>query len=285
MKAEERKELETNVLADKLGKVVQTVKGGPNRRAVFWVLILGVIAVVGFFYVRNRALSREEKMQGWAFLGSAATAPDHRRGLFLEQTRTSFPREKAGLTAWLIPIVQGGQMNVYTSSLPSDLIQPLKGLKGLAVVGKFLSDQEDAMKDEPLLQSQMAYLRCVILETQALLDSSREIDAPALWKDLDPQGTHKTKKFLDAAKDEYERVATEFKDTPMGLLAQERLDRLNNTTEFEQIRQFYDQISSQLVRAPIMTFSKFPHMKGGLGGLEDFEGLAPKGFEFRDIPK
>ena len=37
MKAEHRKELETNVLAQQLGKAYEGLKQGPSRTTLFWV--------------------------------------------------------------------------------------------------------------------------------------------------------------------------------------------------------------------------------------------------------
>jgi tetratricopeptide (TPR) repeat protein len=59
MKAEHRKELQTNVLADKLGRFVQGLREGPSRGAVlFWGLVLA--AVIVFFVVRYFIRSSEE---------------------------------------------------------------------------------------------------------------------------------------------------------------------------------------------------------------------------------
>ena len=44
MKAEHRKELETNVLADRMGRVVQKIRTRPQRRVVLYV-VGGVVAV------------------------------------------------------------------------------------------------------------------------------------------------------------------------------------------------------------------------------------------------
>ena len=44
MKAEHRKELQTNVLADRLGKAIQGIKEGPSRGTM---LFVGVVALAG----------------------------------------------------------------------------------------------------------------------------------------------------------------------------------------------------------------------------------------------
>src|SRR6516164_3425961 len=57
MKAEHRKELHTNLLADSMGKLVQKVKSPTSTRAVvLWVIVGLVVATVGFWlYSVNRA--------------------------------------------------------------------------------------------------------------------------------------------------------------------------------------------------------------------------------------
>ena len=53
MKAEHRKELETNILADRMGNLIQRMKGGPKRRTIVYVflsLLLVLISIIVYFY-------------------------------------------------------------------------------------------------------------------------------------------------------------------------------------------------------------------------------------------
>jgi len=51
MKAEERKALETNVLAQQLGRAVEGIKQGPSRETTIFLIVVAVIALVaGLFY-------------------------------------------------------------------------------------------------------------------------------------------------------------------------------------------------------------------------------------------
>jgi hypothetical protein len=70
MKAEHRKELETNKLADKIGGVVQSFKEGPSRNAI----IYGSIVVVAILLIIV-----------YRWVSANATATDSNRWLRLEQ--------------------------------------------------------------------------------------------------------------------------------------------------------------------------------------------------------
>jgi len=46
MKAEHRKELETNALAERMGRVVQGMKQAPQKRTMLWMVLVAVAVVV-----------------------------------------------------------------------------------------------------------------------------------------------------------------------------------------------------------------------------------------------
>ena len=48
MKAEHRKELETNILADRMGNLIQKMKGGPKRRSIVYVVVALLLCGVAF---------------------------------------------------------------------------------------------------------------------------------------------------------------------------------------------------------------------------------------------
>jgi tetratricopeptide (TPR) repeat protein len=76
MKAEHRKELQTNALADHLGKWLQTLKTGPKPTAVvvavFIVLVIGLIFAWGWYATK----SSEERAQLWLSFDNAASLGD-----------------------------------------------------------------------------------------------------------------------------------------------------------------------------------------------------------------
>jgi hypothetical protein len=76
MKAEHRKELHTNALADHLGKWMQALKTGPKPTSlVVWVfVVLAVALVAGWFWYAQK--SGEERSQLWLRFDTAASLGD-----------------------------------------------------------------------------------------------------------------------------------------------------------------------------------------------------------------
>jgi hypothetical protein len=73
MKAEHRKELQTNALADHLGKWMQALKSGPKPTSlVVWVFVLlGIGLIVGWTWYAHK--SSEERSQLWLRFDDAAS--------------------------------------------------------------------------------------------------------------------------------------------------------------------------------------------------------------------
>lgn len=65
MKAEHRKELETNVLADRMGRALEGLKSKPQRGTMF-IVVVGIVAVaVAFFGMRWYRMSKSENSEAW----------------------------------------------------------------------------------------------------------------------------------------------------------------------------------------------------------------------------
>jgi hypothetical protein len=75
MKAAHRKELQTNVLADRMGKLYESVKAGPKRGSLLvWVLVLLVLVViVGWRYYSS--VSHTDASARWLELREATNDP------------------------------------------------------------------------------------------------------------------------------------------------------------------------------------------------------------------
>jgi hypothetical protein len=65
MKAEHRKELQTNVLAERLGQVVQTIKEGPSRGTVIVLSALAVVVLLYFAWRYFQQSSQEAESERW----------------------------------------------------------------------------------------------------------------------------------------------------------------------------------------------------------------------------
>ena len=157
MKAEERKELETNVLADRVGKVVQKMKGGPSRRVVFWLVVLGTVAV-GLFFCISAGKAKEGRAA--ERLAHPGLRPQHsaRRSLpDLQATVQGHAKEKSGLAAQMD--IAFLVLDEGLKSLRQDKL--IEGLAGLANIEESLEELEGRAKDEPMLRGELAYHRAV----------------------------------------------------------------------------------------------------------------------------
>src|SRR5437870_3003389 len=65
MKAEQRKELETNTLADRMGQAMQRVKASPRRTFLIYLVILALIVVGLYVGIRWRITSQLQSSQQW----------------------------------------------------------------------------------------------------------------------------------------------------------------------------------------------------------------------------
>jgi tetratricopeptide (TPR) repeat protein len=73
MKAEHRKELATNTLANTLGQAIQGMKEGPSRGTVVFLVVVGIALALGFIWVwvsRNREETDSARWLRWDSLSS-----------------------------------------------------------------------------------------------------------------------------------------------------------------------------------------------------------------------
>jgi hypothetical protein len=125
MKAEHRKELHTNLLADRMGRLVQGVKAGPGpKSAIVWVIV-GLACVTGIgWYWANRA--RDRSGEAWVAFNKS-TNPNTYPEIQLSELKnlaTNNPGTIAGRTARFQRarlLLGGGLKSVYSAagSLPA----------------------------------------------------------------------------------------------------------------------------------------------------------------------
>src|SRR5947209_6873621 len=87
MKAEHRKELQTNTLADHLGKLIQGAKAKPSPNSlVIWIFVLLVLGVIaGWRYFSTSSL--EKRSQDWMQLGEV-NSPEELQEFADKHTKT-----------------------------------------------------------------------------------------------------------------------------------------------------------------------------------------------------
>src|SRR6266700_1921512 len=68
MKAEPRKELETNALADRMVHLVQRVKTQQRRTTLYWAIMVAVLFIVLFVAIRWHYTTRADSSHRWVGL-------------------------------------------------------------------------------------------------------------------------------------------------------------------------------------------------------------------------
>jgi hypothetical protein len=192
MKAEQRKELETNTLADRMGKVVQRVKTSPRRTFFTYLFIIAVLAGAAWYGWRLWSEARVTESAKWVQLYDGAG--NHIE--FLLRDKESNPGKAARFqAAWLLYWDFGVKM-LATNSEGS--------LQSLKEAGEMYKKLAEECKDDKVFEPQALLGRAVVEETFAVQDRKR----------------------LDKAKVFYEEIVEKHAKSAEGKYAQERLERL-----------------------------------------------------------
>jgi len=198
MKAEQRKELETNVLADKMGRVVQRVKTSPRRTVTFYIVIgVAVVLAIGFSYRWYRQ-SAESAAEQWVRFDDGA-GPYISSLASKELADTPAGKAARFQLAWI------RYWEIGIKRLGVDPVGPLKEIDNAAEEYKKLAVD---CKDDPVFEPQALLGVAVCVEAKALQDRTR----------------------LEAAANLYDALAKheKYKDTAEGKFAQGRLEQLRD---------------------------------------------------------
>jgi len=219
MKAEHRKELETNTLANKMGSVMQRVKTG-RRSTFFLYVVAGAILVGGlwFWYV-SVAASRQEASERWLRLNDGTLKS-------LSELAEKNPDKPAGKAARLqLAWLAYWELGVRRLGAdPSDAMLKLKIAS---------STYKNLIKDcaeDPQFEPQALLGYAVVEETKAVQD-------PA---------------FLESAVDAYKAVTAKYGTsgsvgpTAEGKFAEDRLKQLQDKESRKEITATYDDLRKAL---------------------------------------
>lgn len=221
MKAEHRKELETNILADRMGRLVRKVKTRPKGRTLLYVFLTIVALLVLIIFWRLRLESAREASALWTDLedGSRPSIDRLSGGLnwFAKQGKEeSYGTTNAGKAArfqlaWFIFWERGVK---FLSVAPQLALTELERAELMYL------DLAEACKGDPLWEPEALYNLAVIEETRAVQDRDH----------------------LRKARELYEKLATneEYKETAHGKLAAERAERLKQgSASYDAVAAFY----------------------------------------------
>jgi hypothetical protein len=211
MKAEHRKELQTNTLAANMGRLVQRIKTKPQRRTVLWVaLAVAVVAgLIGWYVLHGNRQRQTAEL--WYMAGNL----DERN---LKTLLSNWPNTKPGLAAryqyaWLI-LWNDGIKQLGTSPKAVDSVK--------AAQSEYKRLLEEAKEDKSLA-AEAAY-------NIALAQESLAVSNP---------------KNLDDAIPLYKRVVDDYGGTAWAKSAQKRLDALKGAESRAEVERIYRLIGPQ----------------------------------------
>jgi hypothetical protein len=218
MKAEHRKELETNVLADRMGRLLDTVKQKPQRGTVGWVILGVVVVVVVFLTVRWYRVQQVEKSDAWLDYYLLPYTQDV-RGL-LENNRDKM-QGKA---------VRFDQASVILWDGITKLGADPGAREKLHSAKRIYTELREECEGDPALVPEAIYGQALAEESLAIED----------------------RKHLDAAIDYYKELADEkYRSTSFGKLAEKRLEILNDPTKLEEVSKIYQDIERRMPAFPL----------------------------------
>jgi hypothetical protein len=218
MKAEHRKELQTNALADRMGRFIQRARQGPSRGTVLTViLVLVVIGALAFFLWRRSTVLATDSARWVDFeMGPFPKYADengrrvsHYAHLIDQAPGTPQARGAAVQLAWSY---------LYDSGIKSLLAQPEYALDSIKEGKSRYEALLSEVKDDPVLGPEVRYAIAVAEEALAVEDP----------------GTH-----LDRAAKLYKAVVDDYPTSAHGKQAKARLKQLKDQDQYHRILEFY----------------------------------------------
>jgi hypothetical protein len=213
MKAEQRKELETNTLADKMGQTMQRVKAGSRRTALLYFVGMLFLAIALFLGYRWYTTANQEASEQWLKLYDAA--PGHLRYLSAKEGETAAGKAARLQVLWI------NFWELGIKRLGTDQRGTIELFK---ILDKEYKELAETCKDDPLFEAQALLGRAVVVESWAVQDASH----------------------LDRAKKLYEELADKHSTTAEGRFAKERFDVLKDAKKLAETRAIYAELQMLL---------------------------------------
>jgi hypothetical protein len=225
MKAEHRKELQTNFLADRMGRLLQGVRSGPQSKssAAIWVLTSLTLGTLLLWYVvgaRSNHSPLWVKFEEDSLRGDTAS---------LFQLAKDNPGTLPARAAWFQRarlLLEGGLASLY-SSQHGDAIRSVTESR----------DQFEKLAKECIDDPALA--------SQALLGAAKAEEALVGI----PQGDDPEQSVgnFDNVLKYYQELTEKYPHTFAGKIAQERLNSLDNEKNRADMEKFYKEMRKQFV--------------------------------------
>lgn len=212
MKAEHRKELQTNLLADRLGKLVQNMKSGPSQPALIagGVVVLVIAVIVAWVLISRNA--SKTKAQQWVAIDNATTLEDLDK--IIQENPGSLPARDARFLK-ARKLMQEGQAHLYTRdfdfspTLTSRANLPMgrkEALQSIEEAGQLYQKLAEDCKDSPVLTQEALMGRA----TSCLIRGEYQ-DALAVYREC-------AKRYPKSAQGEKAaKMADELEKNPAGI--------------------------------------------------------------------
>jgi hypothetical protein len=214
MKAEQRKELETNTLADKMGRVMQRVQTGERRSFVFYLGIAAALLVALWFGYRWWYSSRSGNSERWVRFYDGSKP-------YLRNLADSSPETYAGKAARM----QIAWFTYWDAGIKRIKTEP---------AGSLVAFKEASEKYQELAKDCKGDR---IFEPQALLGVAVSQEARAIF-------TPNTS--LEDAKKSYEAVVADYPESVEGKFAEGRLALLKDKNKFAELVNSYKELQGTL---------------------------------------
>lgn len=234
MKAEHRKELETNVLADRMGKVVESLRGGPQGPIRIGIALALVVIAIGLgFYLFNSSYTDTSKL--WTQLDAAKNTKE------LEELAATSSGTIPGRTARFelarIFLADGVQNLGSSLKLPdSPLTAHESAVEKLEQARNLYGELANEVRNETLL-TQEAMMG--MAKAEESLCGSAKADDPK-----EQRGT------LERALELYQMLADAQPETFQTRAAKEKVKELQDPATRAKLREFYVKLNQQVVRKP-----------------------------------
>ena len=224
MKAEHRKELETNVLANRMGRVVEAIKA-PKNPHMKWIVPAVIVLIVGgiWAYFHFTSLAQKDRSALWLQLGKAGQSSDLNKATDeLTELANNNRGTIVGRTA------QFDVARIWMARGMENLGNPEQHASALDMLenaGKMYGDLAPMVKDMPLLQQ------------EAMMGAARSQESLV--------GSVKGGN-LDRAVELYSKLAEAYPDTFQGQAARKRVEELKDPKKYAEVQAFYKELNQRV---------------------------------------